>query len=139
MKTYALLAIVSTMATIFGWPGIAFAQDGRACYVDPAQVPQLPVKANGVIVRLATSEQARTATELIEHKVGIKISPDYVTLPRVVVRVVRNKVVSETMAAVVDGHTPKPGENVEILSRYRDPRSHCNFIPWTVGSIPALS
>ena len=43
-----------------------------------------------------------------------------------------------TIAAVVDGHIPQPGEIVELASRYRDPRAACNFIPWTVVPAPTI-
>ena len=139
MKNSALFTIAFAMATSLGWYGIAGAQGNQACSVDPAQVPRYPVKTDGVVIRLTTPGQAKASTEWMERKVGIRISPDYIALPRVVVRVVRNRAASETLAAIVDGHTPKPGDHVEILSRYRDPRTRCNFIPWTVGSAPALS
>lgn len=141
MKTTAsaFLAISFGMATIPGWFQTASAQSNPSCSVDPAQVPRYPIKTDGTVIGSMTSAQARASTEWMEHKVGIKVSPDYIDLPRVVVRVVRGQVTSETLAAVVDGHVPKPGDHVEILSRYRDPRSHCNFIPWTIGSTPALS
>ena len=141
MAITARVVLTGTLAlsACLGWSRAATAQGDQSCSIDPAQVPGHPIKTDGIVVGSTSPEQARVSTAWMERQVGIKISPDYADLPRVVVRVTRGKTVSETLAAVVDGHPPHPGDHVEILSRYRDPRSRCNFIPWTVGATPALS
>lgn len=134
-----LPAVVLVAAACLPASRAAMAKNDRACSFDPAQVPRIPVKAGGVVVRSVPPERARVSTAWVERKTGIGISPDYADLPRVVVRIVDGKASSETLAAVVDGHVPRPGDHVELLSRYRDPRAPCSFIPWTVGATPTLS
>ena len=136
---FAVLVTVLATVAIQGCSGVSAAQSGQGCSIDPVQVSRSPINLDGSVVGLISREQAKIATEQVEKQTGVQISPDYADLPRVVVRVVRKQTISDTLAAVVDGHIPHLGDHVEFLSRYQDPRSRCSFIPWTVGSGPATS
>jgi len=113
----------------------AFAQQTEHCAALGLAAPTQPLHFHAKVQGMAPPEEVRRQTEIAERRTGGAISPDYVRFPRIIATYVVDGVVHSTIAAVVDGHIPQPGDSVELASRYRDPRSSCNFIPWTV--VPA--
>ena len=136
---HASLAVVLAAASSLELSQSVVAQSSGLCSINPVEVPRRPARLTGIVVRVIPPERVKVTTEKVEKETGARISPDYTDLPRIVAKVVTSRRTFETLAAVVDGHIPHPGDHVDILTRYRDPRSRCNFIPWTVSSPAAVS
>ena len=133
------LAILLAAASCPGSSRSAAAKNPAQCSIDAVEVPRRPARLDGIVVGVISPERVKVITERVEKETGARISPDYADLPRIVARVVTSQRTFETIAAVVDGHLPRPGDRVEIVSRHRDPRSRCDFIPVTVGTPAATS
>lgn len=118
-------------------PDSAFAQQAEHCAALGLAAPAQPLHFHAKVQGMAPPEEVRRQTAIAERRTGGAVSPDYANFPRVIAIYVVDGVAHSTIAAVVDGHIPQPGDSVELASRYRDPRSSCNFIPWTV--VPASS
>ncbi len=108
----------------FAWAG--------ACALDAAGAPAAAVSFRGVARGPATKEEIATQTAVAVKRAGAPMSPKYADLPRAYVYYEAGGARHGTIAAVVDGVMPKPGEKVALLSRRRDPDVPCAFIPWTI-------
>lgn len=133
------LAVVLAVASGTGLTRSAAVQSPELCSVNPVGVPRHPVRFEGTVIGVISPERVKIITEKIERETGARISPDFADLPRIVARVVTDQRTFETIAAVVDGHIPQPGDHVDLLSRYRDSRSRCHFIPVTISAPAAIS
>ena len=129
----SMIVVVAAMVC----PRPAAAQNGEVCAIDLAKVPFKPVKFDGIVIQAVPPDRVKVITARVEKETGAHINPKYAELPRISVRFVSRHRSFETIAAVVDGRIPKPGDHVDLLSRYRDPDARCSFIPVTV-SAPAL-
>jgi hypothetical protein len=118
-------------------PESALAQQTERCAALGLAAPAKPLHFHAKVQGMAPPEEVRRQTAIAERRTGGVISPDYANFPRIIAIYVEDGVAHSTIAAVVDGHIPQPGDAVELASRYLDPRSSCNFIPWTV--VPASS
>lgn len=136
---HASLAIVLAAASSLSLSRSVAAGSPRLCSVNPVEVPRRPVRFEGTVVGVVSPERVKVITEKVEKETGARISPDYANLPRIVAKVVTDRRTFETIAAVVDGSIPQPGEHVGLLSRYSDPRSQCDFIPVTASAPAAIS
>lgn len=74
-------------------------------------------------------------TRAVEARIGVKISPGYLPLRRISAVGLQASSRLSTMAAIPDNVTPKVGDIVDLIGRYRDPHLPCNFIPWTVNRV----
>ena len=102
------------------------------CALDPRSAPDRPLLLPGVVRGPATEAEVLSGTRIAIERTHAPVSPKYVNLPRVVVFYELGGVQHATIAAVLDGILPQPGDPVTIASRYRDPDAACAFIPWTV-------
>ena len=96
-----------------------------------SQIPEAPDRIVVRVTGFLPAEQALAATRTVEAQLGAKISPAYLSLPRVSVENRQRNL--KSMAAVPEQMTVKVGDVVEISTRYRDPSLPCNFIPWTIN------
>ena len=78
-----------------------------------------------------SAERALAATRTAEAQLGAKISPAYLSLPRVSIENPQRNLTS--IAAVPEQMTVKIGDVVEVGTRYRDPSLPCSFIPWIIN------
>ena len=132
------LCLVPPLTPVFSL-GSAFAQEPAACPAVGLAAPERPVHYSAKVQGIATREEVRRETAIAERRTGGAISPDYVNLPRILAIYMIGGVAHSTIAAVVDGLIPQSGDAVQLASRYRDPRSPCNFIPWTVVPASTIS
>jgi hypothetical protein len=97
-----------------------------------AQIPGAPDRLTARVTGFVPSEQVLAITKGVEGEIGVKISPTYLPLKRVVVDISGPNGKFSTFAAVPASMTVKTGDVVEVNSRYRDPNLPCHFIPWTI-------
>jgi hypothetical protein len=133
----AVLFIVQLLSSPF-LTDRAYAVESGACAIKESEAPAQPLHFRAKVQGMAAPEEVRRQTHIAELRTGGAVSPDYLGYPRILAVFIAGGVAHSTIAAVVDGHIPQPGENVELASRYRDPRSACNFIPWTVVPAPTI-
>jgi hypothetical protein len=101
----------------------------QTCAAPMADAPtHLIVRVTGVV----PGEQASAATRTVEAQLGAKISPAYVSLPRVAIEGYPDTNI-KSMAAVPERMTVKIGDLVEVNTRYRDASLPCHFIPWVIN------
>ena len=142
-KATRVLSLLGVLCLVQGLPSPfltdrAFAVENGACAIKESEAPAQPQHFRAKVQGMATPEEVRRQTHIAELKTGGAVSPDYVGYPRILAFFIVGGVAHSTIAAVVDGHIPQPGEIVELESRHRDPRSACNFIPWTVVPAPSI-
>ena len=102
------------------------------CRLDPSAAPEIADTYPGIVRGPATAQEVLAQTAIAVTRVRAPLSAKYEDLPRVFVIYVANGARHGTIAAVIDGDIPQPGEAVVVASRHRDPDSPCAFIPWTV-------
>ena len=102
------------------------------CLLDRAAAPDVADTYAGIVRGPATAQEILTQTAIAINRTHAVLSPKYETLPRVFVIYQAGGVRHGTIAAVIDGDIPRPGEQVVVASRRRDPDAACAFIPWTV-------
>ena len=122
----ALLAIVSAPA---------FAAE--TCALDSRGAPSAALTYPGVVRGPASPQEVATQTAIAVARAHAPLSPKYAALPRVFVIYEAAGMRHGTIASVIDGKAPAPGEAVIVASRRRDPDAPCAFIPWTVRRKPA--
>jgi hypothetical protein len=126
--TIPRLALVSAWAALL----LASAHAKDACPEGGVRAPLAAVHLKGKVIGPAPAAEVERQTRIAEARTGGHVSPDFAALPRVLVAYVEGGARHETIAAVLEGPIPAPGEIVDLASRYRDPRDPCAFIPWTV-------
>jgi hypothetical protein len=114
------------------WVVAGGAAAAETCALDANSAPQSPLVFSGVARGPATAQEIASQTGVANARVRAPMSPKYAGLPRAFVYFTMGGVRHGTIAAVVDGVMPKPGEAVVVASRRRDPDLPCAFIPWTV-------
>jgi len=129
----ALLFVALCLIEALAASGEAFALDSGRCVLNARDPPAQPAHYAAKVQGPASPDEVKRQTKIAEIHTGGTVSPDYVAYPRVIAFFIVNGVSHSTIAAVVDGDIPKPGEIVDLASRYRDPRDPCRFIPWTVS------
>lgn len=97
-----------------------------------AQNPPGPQIYRGLVAGFLTDQQVMDITKAMEVKTASKVNPAYLPLRHVIVNGDRQSPGLRTMAAIPAQISVKPGDAVELSSRYRDPILPCHFIPWTV-------
>jgi len=97
-----------------------------------AQNPPAPQNYTGLVAGFLTDEQVLKITRAVEAQSGSKVNPAYLPLKHVIVRAHWQNRDLQTMAAIPAQISVKPGDAVELSSRYRDPTLPCHFIPWTI-------
>jgi transglutaminase-like putative cysteine protease len=95
-------------------------------------IPGSPTRVMARVTGFVSADQAQTATRAVEAQLGAKISPAYVSWPRVVAEGYPDGSL-KTMAAIPENMTVNVGDVVELNTRYRDPSLPCHFIPWLVN------
>ena len=111
-------------------PGRGFADE--VCRLDPHAAPDAALLFKGVVRGLATPQEIVAQTAIAMARVHAPESARYQKLPRVFAYYLYGGLRHGTIAAVVDGPIPEPGQSVVLASRRRDPEAACAFIPWTV-------
>ena len=104
----------------------------EACRLDPRGAPEAVVTFEGVARGPATSQEIAAQTAVAVARAHAPISAKYANLPRAYVYFVTGGSRHGTIASVLDGVMPQPGEIVTLVSRHRDPEAPCAFIPWTI-------
>jgi hypothetical protein len=112
-------------------PGPAM-QSERAQQSCTSQIPDAPQHVTARVTGIVPSEEALAATRAVESQIGAKISPAYLTLPRVNAQLLTGQA---TLAAIPVSMTVKIGDLVELSTRYRDRSLPCHFIPWTINRV----
>jgi hypothetical protein len=114
-------------------PGSAAGDEGAVCIINETAAPLQPRRFTATVLGPAPPSEVQRQTAIAETRTGGHVSPDYVSLPRILAVYADDWGISHTtIAAVVDGDVPKAGDTVVLESRHRDLRSPCDFIPWTV-------
>jgi hypothetical protein len=127
MAIWRGLATAILIAMAAAAPAQAFCALDQAPFAGRSQVYQ------GVVRGPASPEEVRQQTAIAIAKTGAILSPAYANLPRIFAFYEDPTGGRHgTIAAVVDGRMPQPGERVRLASRRRDPSQPCAFIPWTV-------
>jgi hypothetical protein len=112
-------------------PGAAM-QSERAQQSCTSQIPDAPEHVTARVTGVVPREEALAATRTVESQIGAKISPAYLTWPRVSAQLLTGQA---TLAAYPVSMTVKIGDLVELNTRYRDRSLPCHFIPWTVNRV----
>lgn len=99
---------------------------------DPISGPRVIAK----VTREISVGETHAATENVEKQIGVKISPAFADLKRVLV-VGEEDQKFQTLAAIPPSMTLGIGDLVAVIGRHRDVSLPCNFIPWTVETIIA--
>ncbi len=99
------------------------------------QLADAPKRSTGRVTALLSGEEASARTERIEAQLGVKISPDYVSLERARVERTLPDGKRSTVVAIPEHLTLKIGDLVEIKSRHKDPSLPCHFIPWIINRL----
>jgi hypothetical protein len=107
-----------------------------ACDLVPAAAPAVGLTLPGVARGPATAQEVAEQTAFAVAHVHAPVSPRYIDLPRAFAYFEIGGVRHGTIAAVLDGEMPAPGEAVTLVSRRRDPDLPCAFIPWTLVKGP---
>jgi hypothetical protein len=149
MKNYALMIAVLTLGFV---PHLAVAQqaatDSRVPQANPLlqnqeappscavrNVPPKGVSFHGKVVGAAPVAEVKKQTEMSEKTAHGYTSPDFTRMPRVTVDFVDEEGHSHRAIAVVrQGKVPPAGMEIDVLSRFVDPRNPCYFIPLTVAT-----
>ena len=105
---------------------------GAPCTLNATDAPQTSTLFAGVARGPATATEIVTQTAVALSRAQAQVSPTYANLPRAFVYFMYGGRRHGTIAAVIDGVMPQPGEAVVVASRRRDPDQPCAFIPWTV-------
>jgi hypothetical protein len=114
------------------WLAAKGAGAAETCALDAHSAPAKSTLFSGVARGPATAGEVVSQTAIALARSHAPVSPKYANLPRAFVYFVYGGRRHGTIAAVVDGVMPKPGEAVVVASRRRDPDQPCAFIPWTV-------
>jgi hypothetical protein len=112
-------------------PGPAM-QSERAQRSCTSQIPDAPQHVTARVTGMVPSEEALAATRTVESQIGAKISPAYLTWPRVNAQLPTGQA---TLAAYPVSMNVKIGDLVELNTRYRDRSLPCHFIPWTINRV----
>jgi len=102
------------------------------CQLDPRSAPDAPFYVEATVIGPASEADVISQTRIAVMRTRAPESPAYVKLPRIDASYQIGGVTHMTIAAVLDGPLPKPGEHVTLASRHRDPTEPCAFVPWTV-------
>ena len=121
----------ATLAFIL-WLAASSAAAAATCALNPQSAPAASILFAGVARGPATAEEIATQTAIARARSHAPLSPRYANLPRAFVYYMYAGRRHGTIASVIDGIMPKPGEAVVVASRRRDPDLPCAFIPWTV-------
>jgi hypothetical protein len=120
-----LLAFVLLLSTC----GLASAD---TCALNAWGAPKTAHTYPGVARGPATKQEIDSQTAIAVSRAHAPLSPKYADMPRAYVYFQMGGKRQGTIAAVVDGAMPKPGEAVTLLERHRDPDAPCAFVPWTI-------
>jgi len=114
------------------WLAAGGAAAAETCALDINGAPKTSILFAGVARGPATAREIVSQTAIALARSHAPLSPKYAKLPRAFVYFMAGGRRHGTIAAVLDGVMPKPGEAVVLASRRRDPDEPCAFIPWTV-------
>ncbi|MGO9744178.1 MAG: hypothetical protein ACLPN5_22165 [Roseiarcus sp.] len=107
-------------------------QAAPLCQLDPRAAPDRIFYVEATVIGPAPDADVMSQTRIAILRTRAPESPAYAKLPRIDAAYQIGGVTHMTIAAVLDGPLPKPGERVRLASRHRDPTQPCAFVPWTV-------
>jgi hypothetical protein len=102
------------------------------CALNAWGAPKHALTYPGVARGPATKSEIDSQTAIAVSRARAPLSPKYADMPRAFVYFQMGGKRRGTIAAVVDGVMPKPGEAVTLVERHRDPDVPCAFVPWTI-------
>ena len=131
----------SMLVAIFGSPpSTAYAALPVACASNVADPSPMAHSFPGHVVALAAAEQIAVRTHAVELRTGWLVSEEYSNWPRIIAEVDEGHGhIIKTLAAHSPRYNVAVGEAVVVVSRHRDPRHSCRFIPWTVKPTDAVT
>ncbi len=107
-------------------------QAAPVCQLDPRAAPDRPLYVQATVIGPATDADVMSQTRIAILRTRAPESRAYAKLPRIDAAYQIGGVTHVTIAAVLDGPLPKPGEHVTLATRHRDLTQPCAFVPWVV-------
>jgi hypothetical protein len=110
----------------------ARADPGLECQLDEHFAPRQSKVVSAEMLGMASPEEVARQTRVAIERSHARLSPAYVSLPRILAVFIDASGRHQTIAAVLDGKIPRVGASIKLESRHRDPNQPCSFVPWTV-------